>query len=932
MSLVERDGQLSQLTQLFSSCQRGQGAIAVVSGPVAAGKSQLLYTFAGRAVQEGAVVLCASGSLAESSLPLGMLGQLLQNASIPSGDAAPDLEPSISSVLPALEAGEQERVTAMEIVRTALLGVAQDRPMIIGIDDVHDADIFSLQCLLYCVRRIRSARVLVILTSTESRLERSTPFIELLRLPHCHRIRLSPLSEYGVATALAEHLDSRIAEQSASAWHQASGGNPLLLRALIDDHQLPAQIAEKQFVSPLAGRSYRQAVLSCLKRDESGMLKAAHGLAILGEDASPKLVGELTGMDPISVNESIHALESAGLLDVGRFRHPHARVAVLASLAPEDRARMHLCAGRLLYNAGATPITVARHLIAADDVPESWTSPVLREAARHALTDDRPELAVECLELADQVTSGGSESATIKALLTAAEWRIDPARALRHLPGFVDALRAGTLHDGYVVVAIRLLLWHGHLEEVVTMLDHLAEHAGDADDQSLLRTVRDWLKVLSPPLLSRLTAAPVGEGPATSLTASAEGAAAAALSSVLRGEAGEDGVSKAEQTLESLRLDDTTLEPIVTSLLALVYADELDKAATWCDGFLDEAVVREAPAWRAQLAAVRAEIAMRRGDLRGADRHAWSALQQMSPAAWGVGIGLPLAGLIQASSALGKTEEAELALSTPTPEALLKSRYGLNYLYARGRHHFSVNRFRAALNDFQTCGELMIAWDMDLPGFIPWRTEAAAACLRIGDQARARQLVLAQMERPGADRGRVRGVTLRLLAATSDLKSRTALLRESVDTLNACDDRFEVAHSLADLSQAYQALKQLSWARSTLRLAAQAARECHAESLLGTITAVEDPVPPAPEHPALAEGAGSLSDAEQCVAALSDAERRVAALAARGDTNREIARRLYITVSTVEQHLTRVYRKLNVAGREDLAVRLHAVLTVAQSA
>ena len=51
---------------------------------------------------------------------------------------------------------------------------------------------------------------------------------------------------------------------------------------------------------------------------------------------------------------------------------------------------------------------------------------------------------------------------------------------------------------------------------------------------------------------------------------------------------------------------------------------------------------------------------------------------------------------------------------------------------------------------------------------------------------------------------------------------------------------------------------------------------------------------------------------------LSDAERKVAELAVRGLTNREIARRLYITVSTVEQHLTRVYRKLGVRRRVDL--------------
>ena len=57
---------------------------------------------------------------------------------------------------------------------------------------------------------------------------------------------------------------------------------------------------------------------------------------------------------------------------------------------------------------------------------------------------------------------------------------------------------------------------------------------------------------------------------------------------------------------------------------------------------------------------------------------------------------------------------------------------------------------------------------------------------------------------------------------------------------------------------------------------------------------------------------------------LSEAERRVAALAARGHTNRQIAGMLYITVSTVEQHLTRVYRKLDVKRRSELPARLVA--------
>jgi DNA-binding CsgD family transcriptional regulator len=55
---------------------------------------------------------------------------------------------------------------------------------------------------------------------------------------------------------------------------------------------------------------------------------------------------------------------------------------------------------------------------------------------------------------------------------------------------------------------------------------------------------------------------------------------------------------------------------------------------------------------------------------------------------------------------------------------------------------------------------------------------------------------------------------------------------------------------------------------------------------------------------------------------LSDAEKKVAMLAAEGHTNRQISHRLHITVSTVEQHLTRVYRKLDVSQRSELRSRL----------
>ncbi|WSD74623.1 helix-turn-helix transcriptional regulator (plasmid) [Streptomyces sp. NBC_01591] len=55
---------------------------------------------------------------------------------------------------------------------------------------------------------------------------------------------------------------------------------------------------------------------------------------------------------------------------------------------------------------------------------------------------------------------------------------------------------------------------------------------------------------------------------------------------------------------------------------------------------------------------------------------------------------------------------------------------------------------------------------------------------------------------------------------------------------------------------------------------------------------------------------------------MSGSEQHVATLAAQGLTNREISARLFLTVSTVEQHLTRVYRKLRITSRGDLPLDL----------
>ncbi|MEU9889601.1 AAA family ATPase [Sphaerisporangium sp. NPDC051011] len=912
MDLIERQEELAALESLLANAVLSRGRIALVSGAVATGKSTLLRSLAEHAIELGALAVSATASVMERDLPLGVLRQLIQDAPLVEADRERAMALLEEGTQAATVAGaDADHLIDAQVVHslcTVLLDLSERCPLVIVVDDVHHADRTSLLCLAYLARRARNARIVAVFAHSD-RMRGTDAYVEtdLLRQPHCRRLQLSPLSREGVEELMAERLGAEAAGRFAKEWYALSGGNPLLADALAEDYREYLRSVGEPPPEPVAGDQFGQAVLSCLRRGHSQTMRVARGLAVLGESDG---LDRLLDISPIDISRELLSLGAAGLVVGREFRHRSVCRAVLAGTDPQERMDLHRKAAQITHDAGMTPCVVADHLLQASKLEAPWVLPTLEEAAMNALRGGQVESAVAYLRLAWRECTDEPHRLKIMTMLVRAEWRINPAAPAEHLAELAEAVNRGSLRGGDIIVLARALLWHGRFDDARDVLEQLSDETEGVDHETLAEIVvaQLWLRVTYPPLLTGVPR-PTGRRALAGMVSVAVNRrveATLALAEVLTCGPWEESLNAVERILEDSHLDEMSMDTVENALLALTYAGRFDCAVPWCDKFSAEAMSRQAPSRQARLAAIRAEIAFRQGDMPAAAHHAHIALDTIPMSSWGVAIGGPLSSLIIALTAMGKYDAVREYLDRPVPETMFQTRYGLHYLYARGRYSMANEYFAPALRDFQRCGELMVTWNLDTPGLIPWRADAGEACLRMGHVEEARELIEAQLGLCGADARRGRGIALRLQAAVSEPARRPALLRQSTEYLQMAGDRYELARALFDLVEAYDALGEYRRARTIAGRAQAAARECRAEPMISALSRADDPsVVPAPLP-------------SELIGVLSDAERRVAALAAAGYANREIAARLYITLSTVEQHLTRTYRKLNISRRVDL--------------
>ncbi|MEV6350165.1 AAA family ATPase [Actinoplanes sp. NPDC051851] len=895
-----RAEEIQYFHQLCADWVRGRSNAIVVAGPVGSGKTSLLREVAGYVREAGGLFFSVAATASEQAYALSMI-ELLVRALCAAGMPDPWPPGDVGAPVAWLR---QDPGGLLRRVSDAICAFAGGRRIVIGVDDLHFADAPSLLCLGHLIRRIERAGILIVLTESTAH-ERGLAGLhaETLNLAYCHHIRLSPLNRDATATLVVERLGGPPPPGLLRLCAEAGGGSPVLLHALIDDCTVDDPVPGP----PAPGAAYRQAVLRCLNRCEPQTLAVARAVAVLRGAAKPGLLGEFLGLDPMSVRAALLVLRDVGVLVSDRFRHEEGRLAVLSGIPADALAAMHLHAAGLLHEAGEPATAVADQLMAArDPAEESWRVSILNDAAREAVAAGDVAEAVAYLRYAAGHCTDGGRRARLTARLADARWNLGPSGADRHLGELHSAVRAGLLTGPDAQVPVRLLLWRGAFAEADDLIRSGGRPPGAAPRNGTLaelwdvfcaREHRGETKTEIKNEIRTASGTTGAEAHGTDAAWSPLDAAAMFLHTMLTPVHGGDQALGDDRRQPGLPVEGS-LSSLVSALGLMLQRGRLEETANWSRRLVEEPWIRRVPMRRVMFEMFGVIATLRLGGVEDARELIDDVLSVVPAYEWGVVAGLPLAAAVQISTELGDTRQAARHLMHPVPAAMFDTPFALPYLSAVGDYRLAMGDARAALTHFLAARDLLARWGRGAT-VTGWRNDAAAALIALGRRDQARAYAEELLSRLEGRRTRARGIALWRLAVAGEAAARPALLTEAIEVLESHGDRLSAAKVRAELDSLGTDTAPVPVRRRPFVRAARTPSEP-----AGNVRKATAPGTPRLPHPRWGE--------------LTDAERRVAALAADGATNRQISDRLFITVSTVEQHLTKIYRKLNVRSRSGL--------------
>ncbi|MBD0860434.1 AAA family ATPase [Gordonia sp. zg691] len=854
--LVEREREFRTIQAALSGQTSGCGV--VLTGDSGVGKTTLARHVTAE-LPTG--VRWVAGTESARSIPLGVFAHLVG--------------PATSS----------DPVTYLAAARESLLAAGD---VVIGVDDAHLLDELSAT-LLHQLAIDRAVHIVATVRSGETVPDAVT---SLWKDHHLTRITLSPFTRDQSVDLIESVLGGQLEEHSATLMWDASGGNALFLRHLVDGARQANTLRQVNGVWQLRGRAAITSELASLlegriEQLDASVLDALKYLSLC-EPLDIDVLAELAG------EEAVEQAEIAGLVRITRdgrrldvaFHHPLFGEVIRGRLGQLSSRRLR---GRLVEALRSRPTrTPAERIRLADLAIESDVEidlALVRTAARDALNLAQTALG-ERFARAALAEGGGLDEAEL--LARALMWQSHPDEAEEILSRFspddldeVQLVRWGTLIIGNTFWAL------GDADRAEEFLRLVGERVTDPGLRPIVTGMASACALFENRVDEAIALSNNIFDEKTSLPWAVEWAVfGGSLARAVAGRGGEVSVLAAHA--REVEVDGLLRFPTgFGETLALTLTGRLDDAAAAADRLATAAQTAQYLGW-AMSGVLVAAVELARGSCATVIRRMEQTLAILDSGQFSESWNFPAhIFLVQALSALGLSDRAA--------EALAKAQ-------SKSGKHVAV---------FGPMLSIAEAWQVASAGTITPAVELAHRAA--GDARETAQFAIEAEALHTAARFGDTGVAERLAELSlvvdgplSDIYARHAAALRDGDAveLDLCSADFEecgVRLSAADAAAQASVLHDAAGKRSATVASAAVANRL-ASQCGGLRT------------PALVSAAQPLP--------ITSREREIANLAAAGLSNKEIAQRLTVSVRTVEGHLLRAYAKLDVNDRAGLAALL----------
>jgi DNA-binding CsgD family transcriptional regulator len=394
MGLKGREAEQQAIDRLIREARAGDSGVLALVGEPGMGKSVLLDHAASQADRSDTAVLRARGVQSEAQIPFAGLSELLRPALRCLDQIPRHLAGALEGALALVPARAEDRFALGAATLSLLSAYAENRFVLVLVDDIHWIDGSSADALSFAFRRLLADPVAIVMTARAG----EASFLDASDFP---QLRLEGLDIASASDLICEAA-GKVTDDLADRLHRNTGGNPLALIEAARGIELFRSGSPLDVPLPVVTRVtdvYSARIRALDDPCRLLLLLAAAGdtgdLAILVRAASS------LGLDV----EDLSAAEEDGLVHLrdGRFefRHPLARAAAYNDASPAERRQAHKALSGALPDADAD--RRAWHLALAAVGPDDSASRALVQSAVRSRERNAFDVASRSFERAAQL-------------------------------------------------------------------------------------------------------------------------------------------------------------------------------------------------------------------------------------------------------------------------------------------------------------------------------------------------------------------------------------------------------------------------------------------------------------------------------------------------------------------------------------------------